>query len=193
MAAEKEKKIGEYGIAFKGVKEGQHLYEYKLGSAFFELFEQPQVETGELLAKVTLTKSTRMLELSFHIDGVVEALCDRCLGLMDVPVTYKGKLFVKFGEVYDEPTEEIVILPHEEHTVNIARFMYEYIVVSIPIRHVHPDKEDGTPGCDTEMLAQLETYMVDQEPASGQDEENDNEEIDPRWNELKKLKNKNNK
>jgi uncharacterized metal-binding protein YceD (DUF177 family) len=193
MATEKEKKIGEYGIAFKGLKDGQHLYEYKLGSAFFELFELPQVETGELVAKVTLTKSIRMLELSFHINGVVKAPCDRCLEMMEVPITYKGKLFVKFGEEYDEPTEEIIILPHEEHTINIARFMYEYIVVSIPIRHIHPDKEDGTPGCDPEMLAQLKTYMVDQEPAIGQDEENDDEEIDPRWNELKKLKNKNNK
>ncbi|WP_010418145.1 YceD family protein [Anaerophaga thermohalophila] len=192
MAAEKEKKIGEYGIAFKGLKEGEHLYEYKLGSAFFELFEQSQVETGELLATVTLTKSTRMLELSFHIEGVVEALCDRCLGLMEVPVTYQGKLFIKFGEAYDEPTEEIVILPQEEHTINIARFMYEYIVVSIPIRHVHSDKEDGTSGCDPEMLARLETYLVDQEPSAGEDGEND-DEIDPRWNELKKLKNKNNK
>jgi uncharacterized metal-binding protein YceD (DUF177 family) len=192
MAAEKKKK--EYNIAFKGLKDGEHVFKYRLGDAFFELFEQPQVETGDLLATVTLIKSSRMMEFQFHIEGEVGTTCDRCLSNVDVPIDYEGTIYVNFGDEYDEPTEEIVVLPHEEHTFNVAEFMYEFIVVSVPIRHVHPDNEDGTSGCDPEMLEKLDQYMVDEESLPDSDEEGtEDEPIDPRWDELKKLINKNNK
>ena len=187
----------EYGIAFKGLKDGEHVFEYRLKDAFFELFEQPQVETGDLAATVTLIKSSRMLEFRFSIVGEVGTVCDRCLSDVDVPIDYEGILYVNFGDEYAEPTEEIVVIPYEEHTFNIASFLYEFIVVSVPIRHIHPDNEDGTPGCDPEMLERLDEYIVhDDIEASDRDEDNDIEDedsIDPRWDELKKLFNKNNK
>jgi uncharacterized protein len=192
MAA--EKKMKEYGIAFKGLKDGEHVFEYKLKDAFFELFEQSQVETGDLLATVTLIKSSRMLEFRFSIEGEVGTVCDRCLADVNVPIDYEGTLYVNFGDEYAEPTEEIVVIPHEAHTFNIASFLYEFIVVSVPIRHIHPDNEDGTPGCDPEMLVRLEEYMVHDDISAPDEEEiEDEESIDPRWDELKKLINKNNK
>lgn len=191
MAA--EKKMKEYGIAFKGLKDGTHVFEYRLGDAFFELFEQPQVETGALLATVTLIKSSRMMEFQFHIEGAVGTTCDRCLSNVEVPINYDGTIYVNFGDKYDEPTEEIVVLPHEEHTFNVAEFMYEFIAVSVPIRHVHPDNEDGVPGCDPEMLEKLDEYMVDEDSLPGNEEDTEDEPIDPRWDELKKLIDKNNK
>ncbi|WP_291856825.1 DUF177 domain-containing protein [Marinilabilia sp.] len=192
MAA--EKKFKEYGIAFKGLRDGEHLFEYRLKDAFFELFEQPQVETGDLTATVKLIKSSRMLEFRFSINGEVGTVCDRCLSDVDVPIDYEGTLYVNFGDQYAEQTEEIVVIPHEEHTFNIGSYLYEFIVVSVPIRHIHPDNEDGTPGCDPEMLERLEEYMVHNDISVSDDEDIDDEEpIDPRWEELKKLINKNNK
>jgi uncharacterized protein len=191
MAA--EKRIKDYGIAFKGLRDGEHVFKFKLDNSFFELFEAAQVEAGDLTATVRLSKSSRMLEFEFSISGVVETICDRCLSEVDTPIEFNGTLYVKFGEFYDEPTEEIVILPHESHTFNVAQFMYEFIVVSIPIRHVHPDNENGTPGCDINMLKRLDDYMVDEAPVDDPDEETNYESIDPRWDELKKLINKNNK
>lgn len=191
MAA--EKKFKNYGIAFKGLKEGKHLFEYNLSNAFFELFEEPQIETGNLKALVTLQKGSRMMELHFNIEGEVGANCDRCLEEMMVPVKYEGILYVNFGEYYDEPTEEIVVLPHEAHTINVARFMYEFIVVSLPIRHVHPDNDDGSAGCNPEMLERLDQYLIEENDIIPSEEEDDDEPIDPRWEELKKLRNKNNK
>lgn len=181
----------DYSIAFKGLKEGDHFFEYNLGDAFFGLFEQPQVETGDLKVKVRLIKTTRMLELEFTIDGIARAVCDRCLGPVDVPLYYEGTIYVNFGESFDEPTEEIVVLPYESHTINVAQYIYEFIVVSMPIRHVHPDKEDGSPGCDPEMLDQLKNYIIDENEETGS-ENTDEESIDPRWEELKKLIDKNN-
>ena len=190
MVVQRKNKFGDYDIAFKGLKVGRHVFEYELDNTFFELFDHPQVEAGKLSALVELQKSVNMLELSFEINGKVEALCDRCLGKMDVPVMYKGTLFVKFGETFDDPGDDILVIPYEEHSFNIAKHMYEFIVVSMPVRHVHPDI-DGVSGCDPEMLKRLNQYVVDD--VSNENKEEPLTDIDPRWNELKKLINKNNK
>jgi uncharacterized metal-binding protein YceD (DUF177 family) len=165
-----------------------------LGNAFFELFDMSQVKTGNLKSTVTLKKSSRMLELNFSIVGEVGTICDRCLEDLDLPVDYKGTIYVNFGDEYDEPSEELLVLPYEEHTINVGQFMYEFIMVSLPIRHVHTDNEDGTSGCDPVMLKKLDEYLVDQKMTEAEGEKTDDGEcIDPRWDDLKNLINKNNK
>ena len=85
--------------------------------------------------------------------------------------------------MYDEPSDEIIILPHEENELNIAQLIYEFIVVSMPLRSVHEDPEE----CDPEMISKLEEFSSDNH---SQDIEL-KEEIDPRWEALKKLKDNN--
>jgi uncharacterized metal-binding protein YceD (DUF177 family) len=57
--------------------------------------------------------------------------------------------------------------------------MYEYVATALPIRHVHPDDENGLSTCDTEMLNLLDKM---------QQKDDDEKEIDPRWEKLKELK-----
>ncbi len=190
------KKLDQYSIAFKGLKEGEDLFEYELDDAFFSLFEASQIETGHLKASVKLKKSEQMLIFDFHLEGQVDSICDRCLDSVKLPVLYDGKLFVKFGETYDEPSEEIIVLPREENAINIARYLYEFIIISLPIRHLHPMDEDGHSECNQEMLEQLDRYLInrtDEVDPDEMDPDENNDLIDPRWGELKKLKEKNNK
>ena len=184
------KKLDEYSIAFKGLKEGEDLFEYDLDDAFFSLFEASQIKTGHLKASVKLNKQEQMLIFEFHIEGQVDSICDRCLDQVELPVQYDGKLFVKFGDTYDEPTEEIIVLPHEEHTINIARYLYEFIIISLPLRHLHPTDAEGHSGCNQEMLNQLDRYLINKPDTDDSEQEED--PIDPRWAALKKLKDKNN-
>nr|WP_234445668.1 DUF177 domain-containing protein [Carboxylicivirga marina] len=177
-----------YGIPFKGLKEGKHLFNYEIGEEFFKLFEQPLVEKGGLRADVELNKSSALLTLSFKIDGDVETVCDNCLETLTLPVENESLMYIKFGEEYDEPTEEIIVLPHEENEINVAQLIYEFICVALPIRHVHPEDEDGNVTCDAEMVNQLDNYLVEEKT----DEEQD-DDIDPRWAALKNLVDKSNK
>lgn len=179
-------RLRDYNIPFRGLKEGIHTFNYEIEGAFFKLFEQPLVEDGSIKAKVELNKSAALLTLSFEIEGVVDSLCDNCLEAMTLDVANTAQVYIKFGEEYDEPTDEIIVLPHEEHEVNVAQLIYEYICVSLPIRHVHPDDENGNATCNPEMLNQLDNYLV--EEAS---EEEQDEYIDPRWEALKNLVDKN--
>ncbi len=184
------KKLDEYNIVFKGLKEGEHLFEYELKDDFFELFETTQIETGKVMVGVKLSKNEQMLVLEFDIEGLVGSTCDRCLEPLDLPVSYKGRIFVKYGDYYDEPTEEIVVLPHEAYAINVARYIYEFIVTSLPIRHLHPNDAEGQPGCDAEMLEQLNHYLVNNTVEASHPEHS---VTDQRWNMLNKLIDKTNR
>ena len=64
-------------------------------------------------------------------------------------------------------------------TVNISQYVYEMIVLAVPLKKVHPGVEDGTLKSATlEKLEKLHPKEV---------KENKNKETDPRWDSLKKL------
>ena len=71
------------------------------------------------------------------------------------------------------------MIPENEYQIDLAHVMYEYIVTALPIQHIHPDDENGQSTCDSEMLSLLEKM---------QQKENNENEIDPRWEKLKELK-----
>jgi len=168
-----------YNIEFKGLKEGLHKFEFEVQDAFFEHFEQSFVDIGDIVVKVKLEKRSSFLKLFFNLKGWVELTCDRCLEKYRQRVKHKSELFVKFGESNYEDDEIIYVLP-EEHQINLAQLIYEYVVLSIPVRHVHP-KINGKSGCNREMLEALKKY--DSNP-----EENE-ENSDPRWEALKNWNN----
>ncbi|MCU4176219.1 YceD family protein [Carboxylicivirga sp. N1Y90] len=179
-------KFIDYSIPFEGLKEGRHIFNYKIGSSFFELFEQPLIEQGQIDVEVELNKSSALLTLTFKINGVVESVCDKCLESLTLSAENEALMYIKFGEEYDEPTDEIIVLPHDEHQINVAQLIYEFICVCLPMRHVHADDEDGNTTCNTEMMNQLDDYLVEDAAEEEQDEY-----IDPRWEALKNLVDKN--
>ena len=99
---------------------------------------------------------------------------------------------VKFGHEYAEEGENLIVIPEEEGEINVAWFMYEFIALSIPMKHVH------APGkCNKAMTSKLSKHLKtnanedrDEVFETGGDdiviEEEVEEQIDPRWNELKK-------
>ena len=93
-------------------------------------------------------------------------------------VNYIG--FEKFGEEYNDENIDILIVPHGEYEVNIQQYIYETIVLAIPSKLVHPGVEDGT--LDSEILKKLEELSP-----KLKDKKEKEDEIDPRWNTLKKL------
>lgn len=174
-----------YDVEFKGLKEGLHEFEYEIGDKFFEHFDQDLVSIGKLDVKVDLEKRNTFLKLYFNIKGWVELTCDRCLDVYRQKIKQKSELLVKFDENNYEDDDEVIWLLPEEHKINLAQLIYEYIVLGIPMKHVHPDKKNGESGCNPEMIERIDNQSPQEE------EENEEKEIDPRWEALKKLKNNN--
>ena len=172
-----------YDIAFKGLAEGLHDFEFQIDDSFFEHFEESLIDRGEVKIEVTFEKRSSFLKLHFKIKGWVELVCDRCLDNYRQKVKHKTEMFVKFGETDFEEGENVIWVLPEEHHINLAQLIYEFTMLSIPLRHIHPKNKNGERDCNKEMLKKLKNYM--------NAESKDETQVDPRWEALKNLGNNN--
>jgi len=179
------KKLAAFLIPFVGLKQGKHEFEYLIDREFFEHFEYDDFNSANVKIDLLFEKKSTIMELTFKAEGVVNVNCDLTNEPYDQPIDAELTLVVKFGDNFNDDNEELLILPHSEYQLNVAQYIYELIVLSVPLKRVHPGVLDGT--LKSEVLEKLEELS----PKEDQDiEENENgEEIDPRWNKLKKLLN----
>ncbi len=171
----------QFVIPFKGLKTGKHDFLFEIDEKFFNSYEASEIHKGKVLIKIQMNKNITMLELMFTLEGTVTVMCDRCLDDLDLPVSYKTKLFVKFGDTTEEQTDEILILSYNEFELDVSQYIYEYTHLSLPYKRIHPDNNLGISMCNSEMIKKLDEYQVESKV-------NNN---DPRWDNLKNLFNKN--
>jgi uncharacterized protein len=171
----------QFVIPFKGLKIGEHDFFFDVDDKFFADFQESEISKGNVKVVIHLDKKVNMLRLEFIIDGVVSIMCDRCLDDFDLPIAFKTNLFIKFGDVTEEQTDEILVLSHNEFELDVSQYIYEYTHLSLPYRRIHPDDENGLSTCNKEMLKRLDDYLFDEK----------NENTDPRWDDLKNLTNNN--
>jgi uncharacterized metal-binding protein YceD (DUF177 family) len=177
-------KTKEYLIPFVGLKLGKHQFEYQISNAFFEIFDYNEFQNSDIKVNVVLEKKSTMLELSLKHIGTVNVPCDLTSEDFDLPVKGKMKLIVRFGEMYNNDNEELLILPHGEFEMDIAQYLYEMIVLSVPLRRVHPGIKDGS--LNTEALTKLKELTIKEQKKEHKQEQKE-ENIDPRWDKLKQL------
>lgn len=164
-------------IDLKALPQGVSHFEYKLDDDYFKAIEAPDIQRGELLSSLSIERTDDFFELNFHTEGVVHIPCDICLEDMDQEIETDDRLVAKFGEEYSEE-DDLVTVAENEGILDVAWFIYEFIDLNIPIKHVH------APGkCDPAMIEMLNQHSA---ARSGEEIE---ETIDPRWEALLKLKN----
>ena len=166
-------------IDLKSLKEEETSLEFDLNDSYFEALDNAEVKKGSLHVSVSIRKATGFFELSFHTVGTIIIPCDRCLDDMEQSVETDNRLVVKLGSEYSEE-DEIIVVPENEGILDMSWFIYEFVALVIPIRHVH------APGkCNPAMTQALEELSADR----SSDEES-SQAIDPRWEKLLQLKGK---
>lgn len=173
------KKHKEFVIPFSGLKQGKHEFDFKIDNTFFESFEYNEFNNAAIDLHVLMNRSSTMLELEMTANGTVNVYCDVTNEPYDQPIASNLDLVVKFGEEFNDDNDEILILPHGEFQVNISQYVYEMLVLAVPLKKVHPGVLDGT--LESEALAKLEELHPKEV------KESKNKETDPRWDSLKKL------
>ena len=172
----------EFLIPFSGLKQGKHQFEFEITKKFFDAFDFDEFDNVNVKVNLVLEKQSTMLELHFKHKGTVNVPCDLSNENFDLPIKGKLDIVVKFGGEFNNDNDEILILPHGEFQVDVAQYIYEMIVLSVPSKRVHPGIKDGT--LDTGVIERLDELA----PKAKQEEEKQND-TDPRWDELKKLLN----
>ena len=171
------KDFKQFNIQYVGLKNESHLFEYQIEKSFFDAFNFDEFFDSNIKVALTLDKKSTLLNLSFKAQGTINVTCDVSGEDFNQEIEAELKLIIKFGEEYNDDNEEILILPYSEFQVNVAQYIYEMIVLSVPSKRVHPKVLDGS--MESEALKKLEQLRVTKEKTT--------ENVDPRWDKLKSL------
>lgn len=174
------KPLNEFLIAFIGLKLGKHQFDYQINKSFFDHFEYDDFENCNININVILEKKETHLELNFSHKGTVYLPCDSTGEMFDLVVKNKIKLVVQFGENFNNDNEELLILPHGEFQIDISQYIYEMVILSIPLRREHPGIKQGY--LLSKVLDKLEELQV--KDINSNNKSND---TDPRWDKLRNL------
>lgn len=172
-----KKELREFEIQFVNLPTGEHQYDFDIQPTFFQLFPETMVDRGDGKVHLLLKKTDNMLTLLFEISGSLTLTCDVSLKNYLQPIHISKRMMVKFGEEASEPDDEVVIIPFDQISINVAPWIHEFINLEIPMKKIHPDL--------------INEERPDLAYTTHSDEEATDNEIDPRWEVLKKLKNKN--
>ncbi|GAA4801437.1 DUF177 domain-containing protein [Olivibacter ginsenosidimutans] len=175
--------LNQYRIPFTGLKLGKHVFEFEINADFFHEFEYSIVKQGLLKAAVILDKQETMMIVDIHITGTIELTCDICLNQFSSPTDIKERLIIKFDEhdKLSDSTDEIIVLKKNEHELDLTTVIYEYINLSVPY-YSRCEEQGLNAHCDETMVNKLKNLSK---------EEKATEQVDPRWDILKKIKNNN--
>jgi uncharacterized protein len=169
--------VGAYSVNIIGLSQKDHTFDFRIGDDFFRQYGTAILQGGDFEAKVVLDKHETFIDADFSIAGTAKLVCDRCLEPFERPVKIHRRVMFKYGEEPAEISDEIVIITREQAQLELGQFIYEFISLDIPMKKLHPKFKDE------EEDDRAEGKIVYQSEPESKDEE-----IDPRWEKLKKLK-----
>ena len=151
----------EFELAWQGLREGAHVYDYTVNQAFMEERGAP-TEYRDWSATVCLTfnKHPDFFQCRFEVGGSVMVPCDRCGDDFSLALWDEFKLLMQLTDEEPEhaPAEDetdIEYIPRTRTVLDIAPYLYEFVMLSVPVQRVHPSNPDGTSGCNPEALKLL--------------------------------------
>jgi uncharacterized protein len=173
---------GSYAVRISGLADGNHDFLFELDKQFFASLEKPEIENGNVRANLLLEKEPGVLSLHFTIAGEVEVTCDRCLEPFMAKIEASHTIFVKMGDTPGEIEDNVVMIHKDDHEIEVGQLLYEFIVLALPIKRIHPSRGNGASACNPDMIRTLNAHSGKKVPE---------DQTDPRWDALKRIIGKN--
>lgn len=154
-----------YDIAFVGLKPGTHVFEYDIDDTFFAEDQAQEFQNCNAHVRLTLDKHTGFLMLKFEVGGTMEVTCDRCGNKLPLNLWDEFHLIVKMAENPEELNEaeedpDVYYISRTESHLHVAKWIYEFIILSVPMQRMCSEEEMGGPYCNKEVLALLKQLDV---------------------------------
>lgn len=168
---------------------GEKTFDFCEDDEFFNNFDS-EIHAGCVDTQVRVSLVSGLYEIHIKSVGEVEVDCDRCLSALKLRIETDDVVYAKFGQPIDDDSD-IIYLEEDNPEIDLADVIYQFIVLGIPIKHVH---EPGM--CDNAMMEILNQHQaVRSDLEDIWDSETDDDETsagkegntDPRWDALKSL------
>ncbi|MEM9919981.1 MAG: DUF177 domain-containing protein [Bacteroidota bacterium] len=172
-----------YTLPLRGLRDGMHTFDFEVDNHFFRHFEASPIKEGVFTVQLFFDKRPDLIVMTFQMDGKFQTACDRCLNPIYLPIRDSHQLMVKFSETPSEEAE-VVFIPPGSTELNVAKFIYEYICLSMPMVKIYDCESEENPPCNFKMLQYLEPETNSESEDQQDEEKNDN----PIWDALKNFK-----
>ncbi len=149
------KSLNHFTLPIMGLKMGMHQFDFQVDKEFFNHFDQEVIEDGKFDIKLYFDKRPDMIVLVFEFEGAVQTNCDRCLATINLPVKGNNQLLVKYAEEESED-DEIWYIPSGKSELNVAKPIFEFIILNLPIIKTYDCQSEEQAPCDEEMLRYLQ-------------------------------------
>ena len=183
-----------YNIDIIKLKDGKHTFQFEVGDDFFNYFKADDwIKGSKITVNAILNKTAAVIEADFKFSGTVRLTCDRSLEEFDHPLNFTEKVIYKYGPIEQEISEDVLMITRESPSINIAQLIYEFILLAIPAKKIHPDYVEEMEDEDFEeegYLVYLSDELDNEENEELEEEDNSDKPVDPRWEILNKLKKK---
>lgn len=158
------------------IPDGKSNLTIALSEDEFELDEDISLQKADV--EIVFFKTDHFIQVKFDVHAETGLVCDRSLKpfMQAVDGSYSILFEPDPEEEYETDKDAVRRIPSDELTVSIDKEVRDTIMLELPVRRIHPDflDEDGNP---TEF-----------ETKSFGDLSSEKDTIDPRWEDLKKLK-----
>lgn len=171
----------DYTIPYEGLKNGTHHFEFEIGQEFIERNKVDDIKSLDIKVDLIVNKKEKIFTIDLSLSGNVFTKCDRCLEKMKLPILFDNRFYVKTGidkDSHFENDDDILYVFEGENTIDLSHYIYESIVLAIPLKKVHPDDNENRPTCNSEVMRLLYTNNR---------KNNENKPSDPRWDALRNL------
>lgn len=166
--------LNDYNIQFVGLKLGKHSFTYHIENKFFDEFQYDDFQSIDCSLSLLVNKKTTHIEFHFSAEGMANLHCDTTNEPFEHPISNALDLIVKSGEFFNDENDAILVLPHADYQLNIAQYIYECIVLALPVKRIHPGLKDGS--LQSKVLDKLKELEI-----------KENKITDPRWDKLNEL------
>lgn len=180
MAKKFERK---YSIEVPKLRLGENAEQFEIDSSFFTEFGNPELSAGDIKVEARVHKNERQMDITFHFVGSIVLACDRCMEPFDQPLDFEQRVIYSYEEDEDFGNDEVIQIDEKNPLLYVGKDLYDFVALQVPLRNVPSEAEHTCPEWVEKMLAG--------EDREEDDEASDDEDIDPRWAALKKLKDKN--
>ena len=170
-----------YSVNIIGLSNRVHEFTYEFGDEFFRHYGTDLISNGSFKADVTLDKRETFIEAVFKVSGKTQLICDRSLDPFEFPVNFEKKIVFKYGDADQELSDEIIMIHRDSDSIELGQYIYEFIGLQIPIKKLHPRYQNEVDDADS-------TGKVIYSSGDNNFDEESGDDIDPRWEKLKKLK-----
>ena len=166
-----KKFINQYNINLKSLSEKDD-FSFDFSNELFLYYDKENdLKTTNGTCNIQINKRDGLIEMYFNIKGNVNLNCDRSLKEFNFKINKKKKIIIKFEKIDEEINDEIVFIKQNTDVINVSKFIYEFFLLSIPLKRIHPSLVNEN---------NIDNFVF----STKKKKENN---IDPRFEKLKKL------